>query len=204
MTNIDVGRRQNIRYDQSMQLPGPQHIGIAYAVSELLLTITRRSRGTGRREDQNTLGVLWLVIALSVIAGVYAAKHWRAAALPYEAVFASAGLALFVIGIALRWWAIVTLGRFFTVDVQIAGDHELVERGPFRFVRHPSYAGVLLAFVGFALSLANWAAILLIIVPIFCAFLRRMNVEEQALFRALGDKYVSYMDRTKRLLPSIY
>ena len=60
---------------------------------------------------------------------------------------------LFVAGLILRWWAIITLGRFFTVDVTIEKDHELVERGPFRIVRHPSYTGVLLAFVGLALSL---------------------------------------------------
>lgn len=187
-----------------MEMPGPQHIGIAYALSELLLAITRRSRGTGKRDDRSTLGLLWLVIGASIVAGVYAATHWRGAALPHQQLLSVAGLLLFTIGITVRWWAIITLGRFFTVDVQIATDHQLVERGPFRFVRHPSYTGVLLAFVGFALSLANWAAMLLIIVPIFCAFLRRMSVEEQALSRALGDDYVGYMRRTKRLLPGLY
>ena len=65
-------------------------------------------------------------------------------------MFASAGVVLFVAGLILRWWAIIILGRFFTVDVTIEKDHELVERGPFRIVRHPSYTGVLLAFVGLA------------------------------------------------------
>ncbi len=109
-----------------------------------------------------------------------------------------------MLGLGLRWWAIVTLGRFFTVDVQIAKDHHVVKRGPFRVVRHPSYTGVLMAFVGFAFSLANWAAMLVILVPIFVAFLRRMKVEEQALSDALGEEYVSYMRRTKRLVPFIY
>jgi protein-S-isoprenylcysteine O-methyltransferase len=107
-------------------------------------------------------------------------------------------------GIALRWWAIVTLGRFFTVDVQIASDHELVDRGPFRLVRHPSYTGVLLAFLGFVLTVGNWAAGLIIMLPIFFAFVRRMNVEEHALTESLGDQYVSYMERTKRLVPFVY
>jgi protein-S-isoprenylcysteine O-methyltransferase len=111
---------------------------------------------------------------------------------------------LFAAGLIFRWWAIVTLGRFFTVDVTIEKDHELVEGGPFRFVRHPSYTGVLLAFVGFALTLRNWGAILVVLVPIFAAFVRRMNVEEEALQRALGGRHADYIKRTKRLVPGVY
>jgi protein-S-isoprenylcysteine O-methyltransferase Ste14 len=187
-----------------MDWPGPQHLGMAYLVSEVLLTITRRGSGTGVRQDRSTLRVLWLVILLSVAAGVYVAFKVPAAALPNRELCRSLGLVFFLAGIAFRWWAIVTLGRFFTVDVQIAHDHELVERGPFRMVRHPSYTGVLLAFVGFALSLANWAALFVVLVPIWIVFLRRMQVEEQALSDALGKHYLDYMQRTKRLVPGIY
>lgn len=187
-----------------MRLPGPQIIGLAYFVSEVLLTVTHRSRGTGVRQDRSTLRVLWLVILVSVAAGMFVAARWRAAALPYRELFALIGLLLFVTGIAVRWWAITTLGRFFTVDVQIAKDHELVEHGPFRLVRHPSYTGVLLAFVGFAFTLCNWASALVILVPIFLAFLRRMDVEEEALVTSLGDSYACYMRRTKRLIPFVY
>ena len=185
-------------------MPGPEELGLTYLVSEALLTITRRSRGAGVRQDRSTLRVIWLVIFISVAAGVYVALHFKAAALPQREPCRLIALLFFATGIALRWWAIVTLGRFFTVDVQIAQDHELVERGPFRWVRHPSYTGVLLAFVGFALSLANWASLLIILLPISAAFVRRMNVEEQALSRALGERYLSYMRRTKRLVPGIY
>jgi protein-S-isoprenylcysteine O-methyltransferase Ste14 len=111
---------------------------------------------------------------------------------------------LFVAGLLLRWWAIITLGRFFTVDVTIEKDHELVERGPFRIVRHPSYTGVLLAFVGLALSLCNLAVLLVILLPIGAAFVHRMNVEENALSAALGSQYTDYMRRTKRLVPFVY
>lgn len=187
-----------------MNWPGPQHLGLMYLASEVLLTITHRSRGTGIRQDRSTLRVLWLVILASVAAGVYVALHVNAAALPQRQLCRLLALLLFAAGIALRWSAIVTLGRFFTVDVQIARDHELVERGPFRLIRHPSYTGVLLAFSGFALSLANWASILVILLPISAAFVRRMNVEEQALTGALGEPYLSYVRRTKRLLPGIY
>jgi protein-S-isoprenylcysteine O-methyltransferase Ste14 len=180
-------------------------LGLVYLFSEILLTATRRSRSrTGTKQDRSTLGVLWIVIMVSVTMGVFVAMNWRAAVLPYGRALSLVGVILFVAGLLLRWWAIVTLGRFFTVDVTIEKDHELIERGPFRLVRHPSYTGVLLAFVGFALTLRNWAALLIILVPIFAAFIRRMNVEEGALSRALGSRYADYMRRTKRLVPFIY
>ena len=187
-----------------MKLPTPQVIGYAYLISELLLNVTCRSADTGVRQDRSTLRVLWLVIMTSVAAGIYVTLHWRNLSFANRPGFALVGFVLFVAGMVLRWWAIFILGRFFTVDVQIASDHQLVERGPFRFVRHPSYTGALLAFIGFGFSLGNWAATLVIVVPIFFAFLRRMNVEEQALVGSLGDTYASYMQRTKRLLPFLY
>lgn len=139
-----------------------------------------------------------------MMAGVFVAQNFRAAALPHGRMFATIGVVLFVAGLILRWWAIITLGRFFTVDVTIEKDHEVVERGPFRIVRHPSYTGVLLAFVGLGLSLRNWAALPITLIPIGAAFIYRMNVEEDALSCALGPRYAEYMKRTKRLVPFIY
>jgi protein-S-isoprenylcysteine O-methyltransferase Ste14 len=183
-------------------------LGLVYFASEVLLTITRRSRSkTGTKQDKSTLRLIWIVIGLSIAAGVFVAgnsAHSTSLRVNWGPWFTILGISLFAAGLIFRWWAIVTLGRFFTVDVTIERDHELVERGPFRWVRHPSYTGVLLAFVGWALTLRNWAAILVVLLPIFVAFVRRMNVEEDALLRALGDRYRDYMRRTKRLVPFIY
>jgi len=180
-------------------------LGLIFLVSEILLTLTRRSRSqTGMKQDRSTLGMIWLVIAVSITAGVFVAQNFGDAALLHGKAFATVAVMLFVAGLILRWWAIITLGRFFTVDVTIEKDHELVERGPFRIVRHPSYTGVLLAFVGVALSLGNWAALLVMLLPIGAAFVHRMNVEEEALSRALGPRYAEYMKRTKRLVPFVY
>ena len=187
-------------------------LGLIFLASELLLTVTRRSRSkTGTKQDRSTLGMIWVVIGVSIAAGIFVARSaflWDIGVwmfeLPRGNAVSVAAVALFAAGLVLRWWAIVTLGRFFTVDVTIERDHELVERGPFRWVRHPSYTGVLLAFVGWALTLRNWAAIAVVLVPIFAAFIRRMNVEEEALRGALGERYREYMKRTKRLVPGIY
>ena len=114
------------------------------------------------------------------------------------------GLTLFAIGILLRWYSIVHLGRFFTVDVSIAGDHKVIDSGPYRLVRHPSYSGALLAFVGYGLCLRNWAALLIVVIPITAAFLWRIHVEERALTETLGDDYRRYASRTERLIPFLY
>jgi protein-S-isoprenylcysteine O-methyltransferase len=90
------------------------------------------------------------------------------------------------------------------VAVAIAADHRLIDTGPYRFVRHPSYTGALMAFLGLALCLANWASRVVMVVPVFLVFLRRMQVEEGALLQALGDQYREYMNRTKRLIPAVY
>jgi protein-S-isoprenylcysteine O-methyltransferase len=196
--------------DQRMSLS--LKLGLIYLGSEVLLTITRRSRSkTGTKQDKSTLGMIWVVIGVSIAAGIFVASSkflWDKGLwmfeLPRGNGVAVAAVMLFAVGLILRWWAIVTLGRFFTVDVTIERDHEVVDRGPFRWVRHPSYTGVLLAFVGWALTLRNWTAIAVVLVPIFVAFYRRMNVEEDALRAALGARYEEYMRRTKRLVPFIY
>jgi protein-S-isoprenylcysteine O-methyltransferase len=187
-------------------------LGLIFFASEVLLTVTRRSRSkTGTKQDKSTLGMIWVVIGLSIWAGIFVAQSVSLRAgvvglfdFPESDWIPIAAVLLFAAGLILRWWAIVTLGRFFTVDVTIEKDHELVERGPFRWIRHPSYSGVLLAFVGWGMTLWNWAAMLVVLVPIFIAFVRRMNVEEKALRAALGERYEEYMRRTKRLIPGIY
>ena len=178
-------------------------LGILFALSELIISFKRRAIGSDR--DRGSLQLLWVVIVVSVVFAYNAAYTFPAGNLGALADAArDVGYALFFAGIALRWYAIIYLGRFFTVNVAIAHDHELIDDGPYRHVRHPSYTGALLAFLGLGLAMANWLSILLMIVPIFLVFRRRMNVEEAALLSGLGEPYRSYMQRTHRLLPKIY
>jgi protein-S-isoprenylcysteine O-methyltransferase len=188
-----------------MRLPSSSVLGLAYFVSELFLAITRHSRKIeSSAQDRTSLQLLWITIMVSLLIGVSVAVYWPRAALPAKDVLAPAGLVIFLIGIGLRWYAILHLGPLFTVNVSIAKDHQLVQSGPYRFVRHPSYTGALLAFLGIAVSMGNWASAIIILVPIFAAFVYRMNVEERALTGALGQQYRSYMGRTKRLIPLVY
>ena len=97
-----------------------------------------------------------------------------------------------------------SLTLLWIVIVAIAAGHRLIDTGPYRFVRHPSYTGALMAFLGLALCLVNWASPAVMLIPVLLVFLRRMHVEEDALLRALGNQYRDYMQRTKRLIPAVY
>lgn len=110
------------------------------------------------------------------------------------------GLALMLIGMALRWYSIRVLGRSFTTTVMTRPDQIVVEAGPYRWIRHPSYTGGLLTILGILVCLTHPLAFLGLIPPL-AGYAYRIQVEEKALARSLGDPYRSYMQRTKRLIP---
>jgi protein-S-isoprenylcysteine O-methyltransferase Ste14 len=119
-------------------------------------------------------------------------------------LLAAAGEVMAVAGIGLRVWAIVTLDQFFTFVVRIRPDHRLVDRGPYRLIRHPSYAGALLVPLGAGLAAGSWASMLLGCgLPLF-AIGARIAKEEAALAGALGETYLAYAKRTSRLIPRIW
>jgi protein-S-isoprenylcysteine O-methyltransferase len=115
-----------------------------------------------------------------------------------------AGLVVMGLGIAIRSVAIAQLGRFHTPNVAVLADHEVMDRGLYRHVRHPSYLGALIAFLGFGLALGNWLSLLVIMPLALIVYLYRIHEEEAVLRTALGERYASYCRRTKRLIPGIY
>jgi len=187
-----------------MQFPIPALLGIAFGISEAGLAILKRSRDDSVDADSATLRILWVTIVASVTAGILASMNLPAAAMESARPVFWLGCALFGAGLALRWYSIIYLGRFFTVNVAIHSGHEIIDTGPYKRIRHPSYTGALLAFLGLALTLTNWVSLAVILVPILLAFSRRIAIEEHALASALGSPYINYMRRTKRLAPFIY
>ena len=115
-----------------------------------------------------------------------------------------AGFFLLAAGLDLRRRAVAALGRHFSIKVVLRDDHRLVDTGPFRTIRHPNYAGLILIMTGTAALLESplaLAAVLLLWLP---ALLLRIRHEEDALERHLGDPYVRYARRTWRLCPGLY
>lgn len=114
------------------------------------------------------------------------------------------GFAVMLCGIAIRSLAIHQLGRLHMPVVAIQADHPLMDKGLYGLVRHPSYLGATLAFLGFGLALGSWPAALLTLVGALVGYGYRIRVEERALVQGLGERYVQYMGRTRRLVPWIY
>ena len=113
------------------------------------------------------------------------------------------GIVLMLLGIGIRQWAIAVLGRFFSLNVRVVEDHKVVDKGPYRLVRHPSYTGVLIAFIGLSLAVQSLGALLVLLAVFTVSFGYRMRVEEKTLLSELGDSYANYMKRTKRIIPYI-
>jgi protein-S-isoprenylcysteine O-methyltransferase len=188
----------------AMHLPISALLGLIYGLSEVSLGFLKRSRDDSIDADRHSLRLLWITILISVTAGILISFRLPQAAIGGGTPLFWVSCALFTAGLALRWYSIVYLGRFFTVNVAIHSGHEIIDTGPYQRIRHPSYAGALLAFLGVAMSVGNWASLALIMLPVLWAFLRRIRIEERALASALGRPYTSYMGRTKRLVPFIY
>ncbi len=196
--------RSAARYTRDVQFPLTALLGLAFALSEAALGYFKRSRDDSVDADRRSLRLLWITNVLFVCAGIVASYRVPEAAIGAARPLFWIGTTLFGLGLALRWYSIWHLGRFFTVNVAIHSRHEIIDTGPYRLIRHPSYTGALLAFLGLALCLDNWLSLALIVIPTLLAFGRRMNVEEHALSSALGTPYTSYMRRTKRLVPHVY
>jgi protein-S-isoprenylcysteine O-methyltransferase len=114
------------------------------------------------------------------------------------------GIAVMLLGIALRVWASRVLGRFFTRTLRVSAEQRVVSDGPYRVVRHPGYLGDILLWTGAALATLNWVVLIGLTLAALGAYSYRIRVEEAMLQQTLGEPYRAYMARTWRLLPPIY
>lgn len=186
-----------------MIMPATHVIGLAYGLSEVGLAIWKRSRGSANL-DAGSEKAIWITIACSMIPSVLIAHFLEATEMSFSWSLYFTGVAFVAAGIALRWWSILWLGKFFTTNVAVANDHKVVDTGPYSVLRHPSYTGTLMVFFGLALCLGNWLSLAVIMIPITVAFIHRIKIEERSLSSMLGKAYTDYAASRKRLIPLIY
>jgi protein-S-isoprenylcysteine O-methyltransferase len=143
----------------------------------------------------------WIIqaLGLAALAAAVAFRYWNWAVTPPFVQYA--GLFLIAGGLALREWAIVRLGRFFSRTVEIETGHQLITTGPYQWIRHPAYTGMILIYLGLALSLGTWLGSIFTLVLMLAATAYRIHVEEQVLLENFGQVYRDYMQHTWRLLP---
>jgi protein-S-isoprenylcysteine O-methyltransferase len=114
------------------------------------------------------------------------------------------GVAVMVLGLGVRVWAQAVLGRYYTSTLRHGDDQPVLASGPYRLLRHPGYAGLLLAWLGAGLATANWAVGLAVSLLMVAAYSYRIAAEEAMLLGAFGHRYREYMTRTRRLIPFVY
>ncbi len=111
------------------------------------------------------------------------------------------GLLMIPADLARREWAIIKLGRFFSRTVQLEAGHEIITDGPYRWIRHPSYTGMILIYLGIALAIGTWLGVFITVGLMLGASMYRISIEEKVLIEAFGTAYQDYMKSTWRLFP---
>ena len=163
------------------------------------------TKRTVYRETQAQRLRYWVLLAIACFLQFYGRRlpyPLSIRILPHVALNAWAAAVLCVIGLSFAIWARVTLGRNWSGVVTLKEEHELVERGPYRFVRHPIYTGILTMFFATALAqghLSGFVGTLLM----FVSFWIKLGREEELMLQQFPERYRVYQQRAKRIIPFV-
>jgi protein-S-isoprenylcysteine O-methyltransferase Ste14 len=178
---------------------------IAWGLNEwTLMLFSRRNEKKATDNKSYTLLIILISVSLGICVSVVARASDMRILYSSSPLFPYIGFACILLGIALRWTAFFTLKNHFTTNVTIQADHQLIKKGPYKYIRHPAYLGSMISFLGLGLCYANWLSLIIILVPYAMAILRKINFEEEALERHFSVEYSKYRDATKKILPFIY
>jgi protein-S-isoprenylcysteine O-methyltransferase Ste14 len=180
-------------------------VAALWALPELLGAVFLRSPAAAAKHDRGSYAIVIGGVGLGVLGALLSAMWFPQLAITIArpSLF-WIGIVLSLAGIALRWYAIWSLGRAFTQDVATRADQALVQTGPYSAVRHPAYSATLLTMLGMGLALANIGSLVIILVGGLLGLLYRIRIEEQALLLAFGAAYHDYMQHTRRLIPFVW
>ncbi len=171
-----------------------------WAVLELCVRVGEAVHRKGRG-DRDRATRVWIAIGLG--AAIAAALVLRPVLQTPEPLRV-AGVAVMWLGLVLRGWAIVALGASFRTTVEVDPGQAVVARGPYRWIRHPSYTGLLAILAGLGLAAGSWLSLAVCVVLPLPAIVWRIRVEEAELERVLGDAYRGYAATRARLIPRVW
>ncbi len=180
-------------------------IGLAWGATEIAAAFSSRNvQATEILSEKRSQTLIWLVI-VSALLFALSLKKLRLLPLPWPSeINFLLGLVLFASGIVLRIYSVYCLGRFFTTTVAIQSDHRLVKKGPYRYIRHPSYSGLLCSFLGAGIAMGDLLSALSLLIPILTVLSKRISIEEQWLLKYFGERYRHYCLTTKKLIPGLF
>jgi protein-S-isoprenylcysteine O-methyltransferase Ste14 len=181
-------------------------IGFSYLYAFFEVFMNLRQSRKSKVTISSGKGSLWALYGLITLGYVlsFAIGATRIGRVNYWNTFFAVGAALVVIGLIIRITSILTLKQYFTYSVAKVENHTLIETGLYKSIRHPGYLGQLIIFIGISISLSNWLSILLMMIPVTIGYIYRIKVEERFMIAQLGENYLNYQKRTKRIIPMIY
>lgn len=155
-------------------------------------------------EDRGTANqIIWSIYFTQLFVLIEAAYFRYPESISWSTL-TTVALILMVSGLAIRTWAVFTLGRYFTWHISTQENQTIIKTGPYAFVRHPGYFGAFLTYASTALFLKAWFSFILSLIILLFAFLRRIHHEEKELKLNLGSQYDSYCNKVKRFIPGIW
>jgi protein-S-isoprenylcysteine O-methyltransferase len=176
-------------------------IGVA---ASLFQPLYNPFKGSPNSKDRGTASQIIWSIYLTQFFVLIEAAYFRYPESIHWSTITTFALIMMLSGLAIRTWAVFTLGSFFTWHISTRDDQTIIKTGPYAFVRHPGYFGAFLTYSGTALFLKAWFAFPISLIVLFFAFLRRINHEEKALKINFGREYDAYCDSVKRFIPGIW
>jgi protein-S-isoprenylcysteine O-methyltransferase Ste14 len=158
-------------------------------------------RKGGRNRDRGSRVLIAISLGAAIGVASVATSVAPSLRIPGVRVF---GVIVMWLGLATRVWAVAALGGAFRTTVEVDPDQAVVATGPYKWIRHPSYAGLLLIIAGLGLAVGNWLSVAACLVLPLPALAWRIHVEEAELSRVLGNAYRDYQTRTARLIPGLW
>jgi protein-S-isoprenylcysteine O-methyltransferase Ste14 len=146
----------------------------------------------------------WACMAFAITMLFVAPHIAPAAAIAHPAVGFAIGMVMLVTGVALRLWSFRALGQYFTFTVKVSPDQPVITTGPYRLLRHPGYAGGLLATLGVGVMWGNWVSLATLAALVLAFIIWRIRTEEKALLATLDGSYRAYAAQRKRLVPLVW
>lgn len=177
-----------------------------YGFLEILLSIRQRAKRKNSIVNRGDKGSIWFLFILIGI-GYFLSFRFgmtKIGRIYHWGFFFAAGVSLIIIGLIIRIYAINTLKQHFTYVVTKIENHELIETGLYKVIRHPGYLGQLFIFIGTAVSFSNWLSVLSMTIAVSIGYLYRIRIEERFMVEQMGQKYPDYQNRTKKLIPFVY
>ena len=179
---------------------------VVWLGAEAYLILKDRARGKGTTDiDLRTRNYNTAATVVSLTLGLV--FNW-VKVLPFGTPGASTilwiGIGVMLLGLILRHWSIVSLGKFFRTTIELQKGQKVIDNGPYRHIRHPSYAGIILFFIGYGIVSKDWLSLGVDVCLPIASLVYRIQIEEKALAEGMGQDYVAYQKRTKKLLPGIW